>query len=105
VRGCAEMGEDLAVLYVRPVDLKFAVPTFTKGVKVGQPARICDCDRVLCSPYTTGPERWWPIQAVVGLEWGNLRDRGDVPPFSRPLSGVSGAAFRLFVCLGSDNLP
>jgi hypothetical protein len=31
------MGEDLAVLSVRPVDLKFAVPTFTKGAKVGQP--------------------------------------------------------------------
>ena len=32
------MGEDLAVLSVRPVDLKFAVPTFTKGVKVRRPA-------------------------------------------------------------------
>jgi hypothetical protein len=28
----------VAVLSVRPVDLRFAVPTFTKGVKVGQPA-------------------------------------------------------------------
>ena len=29
--------EAQAVLSVRPVDLRFAVPTFTKGVKVSQP--------------------------------------------------------------------
>jgi hypothetical protein len=47
--------------YLRRLSLRFLPNKFLLHKRENGPGgirtRICDCDRVLCFPYTTGPER------------------------------------------------
>jgi hypothetical protein len=52
--------------YLRRLSLRFLLDKLLHHNGENGPGgirtRICDLDRVLCSPYTTGPERAWSAQ-------------------------------------------
>jgi|SRR5580692_6939805 hypothetical protein len=66
--------------YLRRLSLRFLLDELLHHNRENGPGeirtRICNFDRVLCSPYTTGPERAWsapPEMARAQLTFGSAR--------------------------------